>query len=699
MMADDRKLARTKAAIENARAAGDEAAVLVLEQDLARMSAETHKPQPAGAGERFVRGMVEPVIGAGQLMSRPLALLGRGVNRMTDGIGGDYLESLPGRMDEYAEQYSEQSEAAAPDGTDVARAVGQLVTLAPTALAGGAPATIGGLARAGGVVGGVTGATQIAGDPSMSFAGEKTLQTGGGAALGAVASPLAGKLLTALGRGAGGIVQAVRRNSPVSQIRAEIEARLIREGIDPQALGGKYLDEIARQVRRAKATGGDLDGEALARLARFKQVGIDDPTVGQVTQDPVQFSNERWISQSTAGRKLADQYKKSLVMLNSRIDDLVGNTGRDPVRPVEAGQQVFGALKAADAPVKKAIDDAYAMARDTNTGVYRQGVTGLVRSIDDALERADLDPRVSPRLMQELGRLRTLSDDLADADARTSVDLKDLEKARRFFSSLRGSNDKSEARLAGVATRAYDKYLSEAPDALFRQGRGLVPEGQEKTGVAAFNEARRRASERFKQLEKLPVLDDFLSGNIAPDDFMRKGVYGSKLDELKELKGFLSKDQKAAWDQIRVQVLADIKDTATKGSPEPQDFSQAAFNRMLTSLDKSGKLDVLFTPRERSMLKAIGEVGRNIQRGPPGQVATGFAGSAKAMNMFMRLLQAIPGRAGSAARAAGENAGITMQAEISSRTPSVVRDGSLLRQLSASGKAAGPAAGAITSDE
>lgn len=700
MAKDDLTIQRTQIAIENARKAGDDAAVIVLQNDLARLQADAHMPQPAGAGERFVRGMAEPVLGAGQVMARPLAALGSAVNRATGGIGGDYLESLPGRMDQIAGQYKAESDAMAPtEGMDAARIGGQMVALAPTAVAGGIPATAGALARTGAAIGGVTGATQIADDPSKPFVRQKLEQAGGGAVFGAVGSPIVGKALQVLGRGAGGIVQALdRRGLSVRDIEARIQSRLVEAGIDISELGPAFIKQTAREVKRAQALGGDLDDAAFQRLARFRQVGIDKPTVGQLTQNPVQFSDEKFLMQSQAGKVLADQYKQSLIKLNQRIDGLMQSTGKARVPAVEAGEKVFGALKSIDQPIKQNINDAYTIARQSNTGVYRDGLRGLVAHIDDALDQADLDPRVSSRLMQELGRLKQLADDMADMDGAASVDLKDLEKARRFFSSLRGSSDASEARVAGVAVRAYDRYLANAADDVFRQPPGVSAQGE--SGVLAFNRARKAAADRFKQLERLPALDDFLSGKLAPDDFMRKAVKNAKLAEVKELRNYLlNNGRDDAWDQIRVQVMGDLKNAATKGSDELQDFSQDRFNTALNGLIESKKAEVLFNSRELSMLRAIGSVGRNIQRGPPGQVSTGFAGAAKAMNLFSKMLESMPTRLGATVRAVGQNAGDRLRAEAAAKTPSVIDQGPTIEAIASAGRAVGPAAVAIQNNE
>ena len=665
-MADIDRLER---ALINADKAGDTEAAKVIANEIVKIRAQSYQPEPASTGERFARGLAEPVMGAAQLMSRPLAALGRGVNTLAEGSqfegAGDYLESLPERNDQIAVGFRERSEQMAPDGIDIARFAGNATALGPTIVAGGVPGTMLGLARQGAVTGGVAGATQIAEGENVGR--DKVMATGAGAALGAASNPFAAKLFNVIGKGGGKLMARVRDSigtgRPMQQVRAEIINTMEQAGLDTNALGKAYIDGVARQVKTALDDGGSLDEQALLRQASFKQVGVQG-TKGQISRDPIQFSDEMFLRQQKGGERLAEQYTTALTTLNQRIDDMLTGSGKAK-RNVEAGQQVFGSLRNIDDTFKKQIDAAYTSARNTNAQVKREGVSGLVESIESALDSADLDMRAAKQVQEELTRLRSLADEMPEG---SSVMLKDLEKARRFMNTLRGGMD-NDARLAGVAVRAYDRYLAGAPDDLFigstkASGSDVaVPGSGESDAVGAFNAARKRAAERFQQLEKLPVLDKLVRGKIEPDDFMRRGIYNAKLENVKQLRAYLRPRDRDAWNQVKVQVIADLKDTATGGSDDVAAFSQHKFNRMLNSLDDSGKLGLLFSPSEISMLRAVGRVGRDVQQAPPGQIATGFAGNAKAMGMLMKLIGQIPGRAGAAARAFGRTAENNLNAE------------------------------------
>lgn len=637
--------------------------------------------QPEGAGTRFGLGMAEPVVGLGQLASRGLAAVGSGIRAVAgDNAASRYLEGLPAQNDRAAMDLASDQEVAARglEGMDVARLGGNILTLAPTAMVGGVPATIGGLARAGATAGAIGGAAMPTAG-GEGYAADKVLQVGVGAALGGVAGPAVQRTVQGLGAGVASIVNAVReRVSPTAtpqQIQVTINQTLQNAGIDLSTLPQSFMDDVTRQVRSAMATGGPMDEQALVNRATFESLGIQ-PTRGQVTQNPSQYGRELFLREAPGGEDLATQYRNSLQLLNQRLGDVQAGAAA-PVRNVEAGRQAMNVLQQADNRGNALVNALYGAARQS-------------AGLDTPLDGARFSQNVINRMEQQMvgdklpsnftAVLNQLATGARDLDIRTGEQI-----MRAVNQRLVNTSDRVER----AALQTFKDGLQDAIDSA-----GSAT-GQQ--AAQAFRSARGAAAQRFNIQEAIPALRATVNGEVAPDDFMRKFVYGAKVDELQQLGRFVQQASPQTWQQIRGQVLGDLRNAASP-SGQAQDWSSAGFNRALRSLDQSGKLELLFTRPEIQRLQAISRAGDLVTKGPPGVSRTGLSGAAKAVGMMTDLVGRIPGlgRVSGLAQAASQRGANTLQANVALAPAPVAQNGlqSLVPPQVANrlGALAGPAA-------
>src|SRR5690242_3506198 len=99
-------------------------------QRAAAAQSETELPiaEPEKTPDSFINrmglGALQPVVGAAQVMSRPLSLIG-------DVTGNDYLKGLPEQSDQMAAALRENAARGAPEGVDWGQIAGQTAATLP----------------------------------------------------------------------------------------------------------------------------------------------------------------------------------------------------------------------------------------------------------------------------------------------------------------------------------------------------------------------------------------------------------------------------------------------------------------------------------------------------------------------------------------------------------------------------------------
>lgn len=638
--------------------------------DMASMQAGL--TQPAGAVERFITGAGAPIVGLGQLAARPLAAAGQVLESVAGPTQvGTFLQELPARNDQVAQGFQKYRRSIAPEGVDLAGTAGEIAATIPLALAGGVPATTAQLARAGAIAGGLTGAVQPV--ESDSFASEKAAQVGIGAAAGGVLSPV---IAAALKPAVAGAQRAFRSVSNAAagktpeQIALELKLTLNNEGINVGELSDAYIRQRAADIKRALDAGQPIDDAMIAREAAAKSLKID-LTRGQVTQEPIQFASERALAQAPGGEQLAGQYTGALSQLRQSIEN-VGKGLPDPQIKVDAGTRIVEAARAADAPVRARVTALYDAAKNS---IGRESPVDGRTFVDKTFTQLEKDLR----LREVPGDIRNLLNTVSRGQELT------IGRAEEVIQALN--------------SRIYDRATSDSQRGALLTIKRNLDDAIESTGLQAgddtakaFRQARTASAMRAKKFEAMPTLKKYLDDELAPDDFIDRVVYRTPRDEFKATRAYLRGNNRDAWSQLRSQVLDDIRQSATRGSDNPADFTGAGFRKSVDRLRKSGKLGLIFSESEIRTLNAIGNVSRAIQDGPPGVIRTGFANSQKAAAMLTGLITRLT-PAGAIVGSALQRGGNVIQATQALR-PATVAAPSILPPSTVPARVAAPAASA-----
>lgn len=603
--------------------------------------------QPDSFAKRLALGVAEPYVGTAQLVAH-----------------GTQSTPFMEQQDRQAQALVEAQKEGAPEGIDWGRISGNVIGLLPTlALTRGNPATVGGMAKGGAILGGASALTAPVDTREGGYAGAKATQGVVGTVAGALGGPIIGKAIQGAGYLGAQIVNKLRSLAPSSQnpaqIQVMIQQTLQQNGVDPASVPPAFYDEIVGQVQRA--LGAPIDEASLANRAAFEAVGAQG-TRGQITQDPAQYGMEAYVRQAPGGEALASQYKSTLETLNQQLGNLAGGAA-PPMRTAQAGQMVQGALQQADERGANVVNRLYEQVRrnpDADLPIDYQAVQQATvqelydRSLLGALPstlRGPLERGFQGQGAAQVGRSPTI---------RTADDIN--KTISTLIAQARGKNPPDNAALEAIAV--YKRNLDEA-----------VADAASGTAVAQdLFTARAAAADRFAIHEAIPALRAAVDGTVAPDDFMRRFVYNANEQDFSRLAGFIRSASPQSWQQIRGQVLSDIQRSASP-TGQAQDFSAAQFNKAIRSLDKSGRLEVLFNPQEVAILRNIGRVGTLVTKGPPGVSQTGLSGAAKASAMLVNMIGKLPvfGRLGGVVQAAGQKGGNVVTANRAMASTPVVQ--------------------------
>jgi len=144
--------------------------------------------------------------------------------------------------------------------------------------------------------------------------------------------------------------------------------------------------------------------------------------------------------------------------------------------------------------------------------------------------------------------------------------------------------------------------------------------------------------QRARDFENVAIVSNLLGTKrgstdraIALEDVVRKAVIepSTSLDQLRHLGGVVLKktpEGRAAWAELQAATVRHIRDEAYKGVTTDTNgnrvLSPAALDRVITNLDKTGKLDYLFGKKGAEQMRTLNDVAKDVFTAPPGAVNT-----------------------------------------------------------------------------
>jgi hypothetical protein len=461
----------------------------------------------------------------------------------------------------------------------VTQAVGQLLQAAPgMQMAGAAGAGIGS-----------SGARELGLGPGWQL---------GAGLLGGTAGVLAGSAATsgvrALSNRFGGspavspAAAAARADAGVNQAVSELgpQAAQLYGGTSPDAQN-PILNQLKQQVSTAIEQNPNVSPAAAMRAQDFRDLGIQ-PTLGQITRDPVQFAGElNMRGLRGVGDPLANRFNQQNTQLQQSLYGLAGNASD----AYQAGSNLKSTLQSIDSQMAQQVRDAYSAAQASSGKNLNVPLTGVAQDYANVLNNfGDKVPSGVRNNFEQLG--------LMSGTQNKTFTIENAENLLKVINANQ-SNDRATNAALGQLRNSVKNAILSADD----QG-----------GV--FAQPRQLASQRFAMHEQIPALEAAASDSINPDDFVRRFIIGGKTDQTSALARLLRDQAPDAFNEAKNQIGAQL---ALKGFGQnvagDAPFKPAAFSQQLQTLGPQ-KLAAFYSPDELAQLYGIGRVGSYINAFP-----------------------------------------------------------------------------------
>ena len=572
-----------------------------------------------------MQGMADPVAGAVQFAANIPGVRGF--------VGDDVNAGIKAKEAEYEAARAR----AGRSGFDAARLAGNVAAPSNVALASRIPAAAGTLARVGtGAAAGAVGAMATPEADAENYWRNTALKGATGGLAGAALAPVAGAVGDAIGRIAGRFRGPPAAPPPIPgppgshPADAYIAQAANEAGQSINDIPQSLLERLRAQAQHALSQGQDLDTAAALRKADFEAIG-QQPLLGQITRDPMQFARERNLRGiAGAGEPIAARLAGQTEGLNRTI----GGFAQGADDAFSGGQKIARGLGSIDALFRGVVDDAYNAARDTAGRYVDLDHVGFVKAANDALDEGMLGHYLPAQVRNMLNDVSTGKIPL---NVNTAVQMDSVLSAAQ-----RG------------ALPAERKALGVVRDAL----NGANPANN--TGadaLAAFQVARKLAAERFKLHEAIPALKAAANGDVPADDFVRKFIINGDALELRGMANLLKEHAPEAYQQARAQIGAELRRAGFgENIAGDKPFSQERFNAKLRQMG-TARLQAFFTPEEIATMRTAGRVGAYMESPPAGSAVNYSNTGSAVVNAAQSAAPGIIGKALGAARWAAKAAG------------------------------------------
>ena len=447
-----------------------------------------------------------------------------------------------------------------------------------------------------------------------------SVREAGGDAMGQGVAALAGTVVGGLAPGAASsaasrVQSMIRKPDPI-QLEGRIALSLQESGVDWNQVPRAIKNQLVQDVRKATATGAELNADALRRLADFRLTGVT-PTRGMLTLDPVQITREQNLAK--IGANTADAELQGLARVqNQNNATLIGNLnnlGANRGDTLRAGETVTSSILGRQAGLRGAEQAAWDAAKSSPG--YRMPVSANpLNQINAALGDEGLMPFMNPTISRYMEAFQTGQQPFTPQAYRNLQSM----LAREV---MKGGNEGAAASLAQRILRDADiapAGFATAPGSLVTQGTASAmraADGAADDAISAVNQARRATRQAYAFEESSPLVRSVLSEGASsdPQRIAQRYILGGTANETAELLQQVGPQNREV---IKNAVLSNLKEKALGGaSDEVGKFSQSAFNKALNSLGER-KLSMLFTPEELTALRANARVASYMQVQPTG---------------------------------------------------------------------------------
>lgn len=346
------------------------------------------------------------------------------------------------------------------------------------------------------------------------------------------------------------------------------------------------LQPIKDQVAQALQQNPDVNPAAVMRAQDFRSLGMD-PTLGQITRDPMQYAAESNIRGTPPGAAITNRFNQQNAQLQQALTGLTGT----PSDAYQAGSTIKSALKSIDDQMGQQVSDAYAAARASSGKNLDVPLTGVAQDYAQALN--DFGDKVPSGVRNNFNQLGLMT-----GTQQKTFTIENAENLLKVINANQSNDPATNAALGQLRNSVKNAILS-ADD----QGGVYAP-------------ARALAAQRFALQDQIPALGAASADSVNADDFVRRFVIGGKTDEVSAMANLLQQQSPEAFQVARNQIGSQLASKGFGVNPAGDaKFNPSPYIQQMTAFGPT-KLAAFYTPDELAQLNTIGRVGAYMNSFP-----------------------------------------------------------------------------------
>lgn len=400
-------------------------------------------------------------------------------------------------------------------------------------------------------------------------------------------------------------------------------AAVVEEAIPEVVVAAKRLPGAAAVTEAVggprQSMGAALTPQALERRTTMGQLPVPiKPTKGQAERTFEQQRFEREIAKNPElGAPLRQRFEEQNLQVQQNLDAFIEETGAEAPDLRTIGIRVDEALRSRAARDKTRIRTLYAAADKAGETKQNLEMNAVVDFLNENTPEITVAPvlKVARDKAIQLGLVRESPDGTLVAVPGT---LKDGELWRRSVRRAAGV-DPTNIEFSRRLQKVYDAETENLGGNLYKQARAararFARDYEDYAIVSRLMDTKRGSADRAVALEQ--VLNNTVLGPASDVDSLR---------QLRRVLQTQGAEGQQAWREIQGGLLTEIRDrvlsNASLDSAGNRIVSPAKFDRFISDLDKSGKLEFIYGKKGAENLRTLNDASLQLFTAPPNAVNT-----------------------------------------------------------------------------
>lgn len=426
--------------------------------------------------------------------------------------------------------------------------------------------------------------------------------------------------------GIGGLSGETAALGEAANVAKPVIAARVGQAANAIGAGAKSAANLIPKKPVMAGVGAAETEQGLLRAQRAADLPVPiDLTKGQRNRTFEQQKFERETAKLKEGERLRDRFAEQNEKMLQNFDAFVDKTGAEQPSLRQVGEVVDKALISKVKKAKEQIDTAYADARKSGELNQRVKISSLgeyLNKNESAAGNAKVLKYVQDELKKRSNPVEQRKSSVMGEPVikpnplERSISLEDLEEIRKGIGKLSEPG---------------------TPNAVFGgEMKKLIDAATDGKGGEKYQQARRLHENYAKEFKDKATISKLLRNKpgttdraVAMEDVFDHSIMKGSLDDVRAVRRTLQtagSEGEQAWKELQGQTVKNMKDVITSNSARDirgnPIISPDKLNKLVSELDKDGKLDFIFGKKGASQIRDINDLAKDVYTSPPGSVGT-----------------------------------------------------------------------------